>query len=208
MCIPQFARNERARACSAGSRERMTSEESRQTRRHRAWIRHVQQAPRVGEDESLDLRQPVEQKFLTLAEDWRDLSTLCAQDGEGGLFDADRIFPRTSSISPRNKASSIPCTSRQPRSSMSRISSFIAFPTDSSAAFVLLGSSSASCPFQPSRHRPAELPADYPTPWPLIDTVTGDCAWSVGVITILAEWAPAVTGRNWTDRLWKAPAFS
>jgi hypothetical protein len=54
---------------------------------------------------------------------------------------------------------------------------------------------------------PAELPADYATPRPLINTVTGGSALSVGVITILAVWSPAVMGRNWTDRLWKVPPF-
>jgi hypothetical protein len=54
----------------------------------------VQQVRRVRENESLDFRQPGEQKFLPLAEDRRDLRTLGSQDGEDWLFDADRIFPR------------------------------------------------------------------------------------------------------------------
>src|SRR5262245_11482471 len=101
MFIPQFARSERASACSAGSRERMTSEECRQASRHRAWILHVQQVRRVGEDESLDIRQPGEQKFLSLTEEWRDLSTLSSQDGEDWVFDADRILPRKRPLSHR-----------------------------------------------------------------------------------------------------------
>jgi hypothetical protein len=47
----------------------MTSEESRQARRHRAWILRVQQVRRVRENESLDFRKPGEKKFLPLAED-------------------------------------------------------------------------------------------------------------------------------------------
>jgi len=87
MFIPRFAREI---ACSAGSRERMTSEESRQARRHHAWILHVQQMRRIRENESLDFRQPGEQKFLPLAEDRRDLRTHIGdlrrggKDGENG----------------------------------------------------------------------------------------------------------------------------
>src|SRR5262245_29174982 len=79
--------------------ERMTSEESRQAGRHRAWILHMQQVCRVGESESLDLRQPGEQKFLSLAPDRRDLRTLSSQDGEDWLFDADRVLPRERPLS-------------------------------------------------------------------------------------------------------------
>jgi hypothetical protein len=68
----------------------MTSEESRQARRLHAWILHVQQVRRVRENESLDFRQPGEQKFLPLAEDRRDLRTHIrglrrgGKDGENG----------------------------------------------------------------------------------------------------------------------------
>ncbi len=69
--------------------------------RHRARILHVQQVSRVGEKESLDLRQPGEQKFLSLAEDRRDLRTLSSQDGEDRLCDADRLLPRKRPLSHR-----------------------------------------------------------------------------------------------------------